>query len=45
MLCVKGKLFDVLTSIADDLDISADPEVFIRWLPCLLPVTGRGLEV
>jgi len=30
MLCVKGKLFDVLTSIADDLDISADPEVFIR---------------
>uniref|UniRef100_A0A7S1IHP5 Guanine nucleotide-binding protein subunit beta-like protein n=1 Tax=Eutreptiella gymnastica TaxID=73025 RepID=A0A7S1IHP5_9EUGL len=30
MLCVKGKLFDVLTSIADDLDDSADPDVFMR---------------
>lgn len=30
MLCVKGKLFEVLTQIADDLDADADPEVFAR---------------
>lgn len=30
MLCVKGKLFDALTSIADDLDDSAVPDVFMR---------------
>lgn len=30
MLCVKGKLFDVLTQIADDLDADADPEVFAK---------------
>jgi len=29
-ICVRGKLFDVLTQIADELDPSADPMVFVR---------------